>query len=145
MTSRELVDVCTTDMATQFHIHSHLTIMADKKTIVIPKNVGIDLQKNCMSSVHTHDANGIIHIEAPVQKDFTLGDFFYKWNMPLSRTQVLTLKTDDTHGLKIYADGKEITDPENLVMTDHQDIFISYYALKDGPDPLPAPFDWSEE
>jgi len=144
MTARQLVDLCTTDMATQFHIHSHVTIMANKQNITIPQNTGIDIQKNCMSSLHTHDTSGVVHIEAPIKKDFTLGDFFYKWGKPLSSTQVLDYQTDMEHALKVYVDGKEVSDPSTIILKDHEEIFIDYYAIKDGPDKIPEAMKWEE-
>ena len=42
----------------------------------------------CFYWLHTHAADGIIHIESPVHRTFTLGDFFDIWGQPLSKTQV---------------------------------------------------------
>ena len=144
MSSRELLAQCTTDMATTFHIHSHLTIMADQKNVIVPTEIGIDRVKNCMSSLHTHDESGVIHIESPVQKDFTLGDFFYNWKQPFSSTQVASHSVDTNHGLKLFVDGKESTDFENLVLTDEQSIFVDYYDLNKGPDPVPVDYKFEE-
>lgn len=134
MTSRELLQVCTTEMATQYHIHAQLKIMADKKTIEVPANIGIDQVKNCMSSVHTHDVDGVIHVESPIEKDFTLGDFFFNWKQPFDKSQILDFKLDAEHGLKMFVNGYESTEFENLILKDDQDIIIDYYNLKDGPD-----------
>ena len=38
--------------------------------------------------LHTHDTTGVIHIESPVQRRYTLGEFFDLWGQPLSPTQV---------------------------------------------------------
>lgn len=38
--------------------------------------------------LRTHDETGIIHIESPQQRTFTLGDLFDIWHQPLSPTQV---------------------------------------------------------
>jgi hypothetical protein len=145
MTSRELVDRCTTDMATQFHIHSNLQIVANGQKVLVPANVGIDFAKNCMSSVHTHDDTGIIHVEAPVKKDFTLGDFFYKWNKPFSNTQIMDFQVDAEHGLKVFVNGVENTEFTDLIMQDEQNIVIVYYNLKDGIGQLPPAYQWPEE
>jgi hypothetical protein len=42
----------------------------------------------CFSWLHTHAVDGIIHIESPVQRAFTLGNFLDVWGQPLSTTQV---------------------------------------------------------
>jgi hypothetical protein len=38
--------------------------------------------------LHTHSADGIIHTESPIQRTYTLGDFFDIWGQPLGRAQV---------------------------------------------------------
>lgn len=142
MTSRQMATLCLPMEGQVMHIHPHLTMMADKQTITLPADIGVNKLKDCMTSLHTHDATGIIHVESPVQKDFILGDFFSVWGMTFNKDQILDHKTDADHGLKMFVDGKETTDFENVVLKDHQDILIDYYDLKAGPDALPAPFDW---
>lgn len=144
MSSRELAQVCLESEGTVMHIHSHLNIIANKQVVSVPAEIGVDEQKHCIHAVHTHDASAVIHVESPVAKAFTLGDFFAVWGMPLSKNQVLANKVDAGHALKMYVDGKESTDFENLLLKDHQDIVLDYYAVKDGPDALPKAFEWKE-
>jgi hypothetical protein len=79
------------------HIHSHLTLIADGAQRAIPLAVGVNnpfilqnfvVAAGCFYWIHTHDATGIIHVEAPVTTPFTLGQFFAIWGQPLSRTNV---------------------------------------------------------
>ncbi len=42
----------------------------------------------CFYWLHTHAADGIIHIESPVHRTYTLGDFFNIWGQPLTASQV---------------------------------------------------------
>lgn len=79
--NREVALGCTTDMATQFHIHPHLRIVKGGKEITIPANIGI--KPGCMNALHTHDTSGTIHVESSQKRDFTLSDFFAVWNKPL--------------------------------------------------------------
>jgi hypothetical protein len=92
---------CDTGEQLAFHIHTRLTIFVDGKPKTVPYGVGIsDPQLEpgvgvpfvaagaCFSWLHTHAADGIIHIESPVRRTFTLGNFFEIWGQPLSRTQV---------------------------------------------------------
>ncbi|HUY71468.1 MAG TPA: hypothetical protein VMV08_04460 [Gaiellaceae bacterium] len=85
-----------------FHIHAHLTIFVNGKAQQIPYGVGIGPpisgvnttvgpfveQGTCFMWLHTHASDGIIHIEAPKQTTFTLGQFFAVWGLKLSATQV---------------------------------------------------------
>jgi hypothetical protein len=41
----------------------------------------------CFYWLHTHAPDGIIHIESPVQRTYTLGDFFDIWGQPLGPDQ----------------------------------------------------------
>lgn len=85
-----------------FHIHAHLTIFFDGVGQQIPAGVGIappvDIQQSgqgpfaasgaCFSWLHTHAADGIIHIESPVERVYTLGDFFDIWHVKLGPRRV---------------------------------------------------------
>ena len=86
---------------TLFHIHARLTIFVNGASEKIPYGIGIaDPQAQqtkrgpyvgsgaCFTWLHTHAADGIIHIESPVLRAFTLGEFFDVWGQPLSTTQV---------------------------------------------------------
>lgn len=37
----------------------------------------------CISPLHTHDVTGVIHIEAPAETRFTLGERFQEWGVRL--------------------------------------------------------------
>jgi hypothetical protein len=96
----QAVDGITCDVNEQllFHIHAHLQMYVDGMEKLVAAGVGIGppLQMvggivvggSCFSWLHTHDTSGIIHIESPVQRTFTLGDFFDIWGQPLSSTSV---------------------------------------------------------
>lgn len=123
-TSREVALACTTDMATRFHIHPQLKIIILGKEEAIPANIGI--KTFCMNSIHTHDASGVLHVESPIQKDFTVGDFFAVWNKPYSKDQILDYKVDDKYIVRETVNGKEIQDYDNTVLHDKDQIIISY-------------------
>ena len=69
-----------------FHIHAHLAIFVDGAPRQIPQGVGIP--GSCVYWLHTHAPDGIIHVEAPVQRTFTLGDFFDIWGQSLGPNKV---------------------------------------------------------
>ena len=84
-----------------FHIHAHLTVFVDGTARRIPYGVGIPGAQvsatplgpyvaggACFYWLHTHAADGIIHIESPVQRTYTLGNFFDVWGQKLTSTQV---------------------------------------------------------
>ena len=92
---------CQTSEQTIFHIHAHLTIFVNGAPRQVPAAIGIPGAQsqntpqgtfigsgNCFYWLHTHAADGIIHIESPVQRTYTLGEFFNEWGQPLSAHQV---------------------------------------------------------
>ena len=87
---------CDTSEQTLFHIHAHLTIFVNGVTRQVPAAIGIPGavaqstpngsfigSGSCFYWLHTHAADGIVHIESPVQAAFTLGEFFDEWGQPL--------------------------------------------------------------
>ncbi len=87
---------CQTSEQTIFHIHAHLTVFTNGSPRQIPAGIGIPGAKaqntpqgpfiasgTCFYWLHTHAADGIIHIESPVHRTYTLGDFFDEWGQPL--------------------------------------------------------------
>src|SRR5262249_40842755 len=75
--------------ATDVHFHAHLDIFDDGNPVTVPAHIG--LTQNSVSSMHTHDERGVIHIESPTAGRFTLGQLFTEWKQPLSATCVGTL------------------------------------------------------
>ena len=69
-----------------FHVHSHLDIIINGVNFLVPSQIGIP--SNCFYWLHTHDESGKIHIEAPMLRDFTLGQLFDIWNKKLSNDQI---------------------------------------------------------
>src|SRR5690348_15689931 len=76
-TGQQIVGISCDEMeGSRIHIHQHLAIYDHGKPVAIPSNVGRPLQRACLYWVHTHTPDGIIHIESPATRTFTLGDFF---------------------------------------------------------------------
>ena len=44
--------------------------------------------QQCYYWLHTHTGDGVIHVESPSVRVYTLGNFFDEWRQPLSRNQV---------------------------------------------------------
>lgn len=43
---------------------------------------------SCFTWLHTHAADGIVHVESPVKRTCTLGEFFDIWGQPLTPRRV---------------------------------------------------------
>jgi hypothetical protein len=98
-----------------YHIHAHLQVFVNGQPRALPGAIGLlgpvsqqtqngafwGAQK-CYYWLHTHASDGIIHIESPTPRIYTLGDFFDEWHQPLSSTQVATASGKVT----AFVDGK---------------------------------------
>ncbi len=89
-----------------YHIHAHLAVFVNGQLYSLPPGIGIPgsvaeptnqgpvaTGGQCFYWLHTHTSDGVIHIESPTQRIYTLGNFFDEWHQPLSATQV-----GDGHG-----------------------------------------------
>jgi len=93
---------CQADEQVLFHIHAHLTIFVHGAPRQVPAGIGIappyEVEQTpsgafvagatCFMWLHTHSADGIIHTESPIERTYTLGNFFDIWGQPLDRAQV---------------------------------------------------------
>jgi hypothetical protein len=88
-----------------YHIHAHLTVYDSGAPRALPGGIGIPgstiVQSpegpvanggECIYWLHTHAPDGVIHVESPVQRVYTLGQFFDEWRQPLSHNQVAGAK-----------------------------------------------------
>jgi hypothetical protein len=122
-----------------FHIHQHLTLLDRGKPVAIPSDVGRPLLGACFYWLHTHTSDGIIHVEAPAFRTFTLGQFFDVWGQPLSATAAGPVRFKKG-ALHTFVDGSPYAgDPRKIELTQHADI-----VLEAGPPYVkPTPFtDW---
>ncbi len=111
-----------------FHIHQHLAILERGRPLAVPDDVGRPIVGNCLYWLHTHTADGIIHVESPVFRTFTLGEFFDVWGEPLSRTAVASARVKPGQ-LRVFVDGRAYAgDPRKIELAQHTDI-----ALEAGP------------
>ena len=122
-----------------FHIHQHLAIFAHGKPVGVPPDVGRPLVAQCLYWLHTHTDDGIIHVESPVFRTFTLGQFFDVWGEALTRNNVAGTKVrkGDLH---IFVNGAPYKgDPRRIELAQHTDIVLEAGS----PYHRPQPFtDW---
>ena len=116
---------CDAQEGSRIHIHQHLVIFDHGKQVDIPNNVGQVPMRRCLYWLHTHTPDGIIHIEAPKDLSFTLGDFFAVWGQPLTKTQAASAKATAKTPLRVWVDGKPYKgDPAKIKLSAHTDVVI---------------------
>jgi hypothetical protein len=109
----------------------------------VPANIGINSDQQCLYWLHTHDATGIIHIEAPQsssKRKFTLGNFFDVWGKKLDRTHVGATTLTGNQTLVMFVDGKTYTgDPRQIVLQNHTQVVIEVAPPEIAPPPFTFP------
>jgi hypothetical protein len=106
------------------HYHSHLTLLSNGRNVPLPARIGIR-DEECLYSLHTHKRDGIIHIEAPAPRTFTLGQFFDIWGKPLSVRQADGLSAPSGQTLHFFVNGRRYTgDPREIRLARHQRVTI---------------------
>jgi hypothetical protein len=109
------------------HIHVHLDVLADGQAVAVPANIGIDTARGGISPLHTHDDSGVIHIESPVKRQFSLGELFTEWGVSLSANNIGGLRATDGKTVRAYVNGVPRTgDPAAITFNQHDQIVVAY-------------------
>ena len=145
-----------------FHVHVHLDVFIDGEPIQVPAGIGIDTEspdvgeypgplgigygdisvcaQPCISPLHTHDPDGIIHTESATPTPNTLGQFFIEWDVELSETCVGEFCSPDKP-VAFYVDGVAFTgDPREIELSDRKEIAI---VIGTPPAVIPSTGDFS--
>jgi len=110
---------------TVYHYHVALQIIDDGQPVAIPTDVGRPAL--CYYWLHMHAATpGLIHVESPTQRTFTLGDFFDVWAKTSSRPVQLdsghvgTITLNPGQSVVAFVDGQRYSgDPRGIVLVAH--------------------------
>ncbi|PZR57806.1 MAG: hypothetical protein DLM50_05095 [Candidatus Meridianibacter frigidus] len=107
------------------HIHQHLTLFDHGRPVGLPAQIGIPAGTGCLYWLHTHSNDGVLHIESPVRRSFTLGEFFDVWAQPLSSSVAGPVRASRGRRLRITVNGKAYgRDPRRIALKDHEEIVI---------------------
>ena len=143
------------------HVHAHLDVFVNGKPIVVPAGIGIDIDnpsvrrfKNtdgstgygginppcgspCISPLHTHFTDGVLHTEAKQNQFNTLGEFFTQWAVRLD-TGCVGGYCKPAAPITIYVDGDAYTgDPRKITLEDKREIAI---VIGSAPAKIPSSF-----
>jgi hypothetical protein len=114
---------CQSNEQLAVHYHAHLSILVGGNQALLPAGIGIDNTTQCLYWLHTHQSDGVVHIEAPrssASRKFTLGDFFDVWKKRLDSTHIGDTTLGSGQKLLMFVDGKPYTgDPRKIVLGAH--------------------------
>jgi hypothetical protein len=130
------------------HVHSHLDVFLNGKKVVVPAGIGIDTHapavrrfkapdgtvgyggisppcaKPCISPLHTHFDDGVLHTEAKKDQFNRLGQFFTEWDVRLDGKCVGSFCRPGKK-IAIYVDGKRFSgDPRSIKLEDKREVAV---------------------
>src|SRR5438105_14556795 len=109
---------CDAQEGQRIHIHQHLAIFDHGKRVLVPQYIGIPQAAHCIYWLHTHTPDGIIHVEAPLDRSFTLGDFFAVWGQRLDRRHAGSLRASKGTPMRVWVNGSRYSgDPAKIPLT----------------------------
>jgi hypothetical protein len=92
---------CSSREQLAYHIHARLQVYVSGQPRSLPGGIGLLKPvvqtsaygpvygaQQCYYWLHTHASDGVVHIESPTRRVYTLGEFFDEWGQPLSRGEV---------------------------------------------------------
>jgi hypothetical protein len=143
------------------HVHSHLDVFVNRRAVRVPAGIGIEIHdpavrrfkapdgstgyggikppctSPCISPLHTHFADGVLHTEAKENEFNTLGQFFTEWNVRLDRRCVGGYCRPKAP-ITIYVDGDPYSeDPRGIQLEDKREIAI---VIGTPPPQIPTSF-----
>ncbi|GAC1568037.1 MAG: hypothetical protein NVS3B14_15940 [Ktedonobacteraceae bacterium] len=120
---------CDASEQSAYHIHALLTIYVNGQNVPLSTGIGIapGSTPSCFYWIHTHDSTGVIHIESPTTRTYSLKQFFDIWASFASSSIAYPTQLSSSTGWTIYVNGKQVnTDFSHLQLTPHELITIAY-------------------
>jgi hypothetical protein len=125
---------------TEVHLHQHLDLYVDGRQVPVPAGIGIDPAVG-FAPLHTHDASGVIHLESPTVRTYTLGQFFAVWGVRFTRSCLGGYCATGERRLRVYVDGAAYRgDPATLPLASHQELVVAFSTAAQLPSPIPAAY-----
>ena len=132
-----------------YHVHAQLEVFVDGQQVDVPAAIGIVIEdpgvkefegelgtgyggidpeegceNPCISPLHTHDPDGVIHTESPIAEPNTLGQFFIEWGVTLDAECVADFCSPETP-IEVSVDGEPYEgNPAEIELVDGRQISI---------------------
>jgi hypothetical protein len=131
-----------------YHVHAHLDIFVNGTPEAVPAAIGMNIEDPavhsaaapdgtteygsisppcsmpCISSLHTHSDDGVLHTESQRNAPNRLGAFFTEWSAKLTPGCVGGY-CEPRAPIAFYVDGKPYAgDPRGITLTDRKEIAI---------------------
>jgi hypothetical protein len=139
----------------EYHVHAHLDVLFNGDRVTVPAGIGIDTtnpavesddrgvgltrecDEPCISPLHTHATDGVLHTETKTPQPNTLGQFFIQWGVRLTGNCVGEFCRPEVP-ISVYGNGDEYGgDPNEIELSDGKEIAI---VIGSAPDEIPSEF-----
>jgi hypothetical protein len=125
---------------TAVHIHQHLDLYVDGRKVPVPALIGIDPAVG-FAPLHVHDTSGVIHVESPTVRSYTLGEFFAVWGVRFTPSCLGGYCAGGDRRLRVYVDGTlHRGDPTTIILEPHQEIVVAFGTAAQLPSPIPSSY-----
>jgi len=125
---------------TAVHIHQHLDVYVDGRKVLVPAGIGIDPAVG-YAPLHTHDPSGVIHVESPTVRTYTLGEFFAVWGVRITPSCLGGYCAGGGRQLRLFVDGRAYRgDPTTLALAPHQELVVAFGTAAQQPSPVPSSY-----
>lgn len=147
-----------------YHVHAHLDVFVNGQPVEVPAAIGIDIDDPavkqldsdngpgwggipeegcddpCISPLHTHFSDGVLHTESANDRPNTLGEFFKEWGVALDAECVGGYCEPDAV-IQVLLDGEAYKgNPAEIELVDQLVITI---VIGSPPDEVPSDFDFA--
>lgn len=121
------------------HIHQHLDLYVDGRKVPVPAGIGIHPAVE-FAPLHTHDASGVIHVESPTVRTYTLGQFFAVWGAVHAELpwRLLRRRRPAVAGLRQRRrlPGR----PHHAALGSRQELVVAFGTASHLPSPIPSTY-----
>jgi hypothetical protein len=102
---------------------AHLDVFVDGRRVTVPARIGV--LATCAYWLRTTRADGVVAIESPERRSFTLGDLFDIWGAPLTRRQVLGFGLGPDRPFRAFVNGRRAPgDARSIRLADGREIAL---------------------
>jgi hypothetical protein len=143
-----------------YHVHAHLDVFVNGAPVEVPAGIGINIvdpavrsgedafgptyggidppcEQPCISPLHTHSADGVLHTESAADEPNTLGEFFTEWDVALSSDCVGGYCSPEA-SIQVFVDGETFDgNPADIELIDQREIAI---VIGSPPAEIPSEF-----
>jgi hypothetical protein len=104
----------------EIHWHARLRILVNGMNIPVPAGIGLGKTQEIQ---HTHDWDGVIHIEGlPTPDNLRLGKFFDIWGVVFNSNCIFQYCNED---MKMFVNGRQNFEFDSYLLRDGDEILIT--------------------